>query len=88
MNLSCPDAYPKLKPNTKECTDNMFVEDIIEDISHITKNGIEVSKEQDIKYYNDVLKNIEKGFTSLKYDRSNIEKGQDEVIKTDKKQTK
>ena len=84
MNLSCPDAYPKLKPNTKECTDNMFVEDIIEDISHITKNGIEVSKEQDIKYYNEVLKNIEKGFTSLKYDRSNIEKGQDEVIKTDK----
>jgi len=34
MNLSCPDAYPKLKPNTKEYTDNMFVEDIIEDISH------------------------------------------------------
>ena len=82
--LGLYEPYPKSKPNTKECTDNMFVEDIIEDISLITKNGIEVSKEEDIKYYNDVLKNIEKGFTSLKYDRSNIEKGQDEVIKTGK----
>ena len=84
MNLSCPDAYPKLKPNTKECTDNLYVEDIIEDISHIEKDRIEESKEKDIKYYDDVLKSIEKGFTSLKYDMSNIDNGHDEVIITDK----
>ena len=84
MNLSCPDVYPKLKPKTKECTDNLYVEDIIEDISHIEKDRIEESKEKDIKYYDDVLKSIEKGFTSLKYDMSNIDNGHDEVIITDK----
>jgi len=83
-DLSCPEAYPKLKPNTKECTYLLYVEDINEDISQIDKNGKENSKEEEIKYYDNVLKCIESGFTAVNYDTSNIDSGNDELIKTEK----
>ena len=83
-DLSCPEAYPKLKPNTKECTYLLYVDDINEDISQIDKKGKDNSEEEEIKYYDNVLKCIESGFTAVNYDTSNIDSGNDELIKTEK----
>ena len=42
------------------------------------------TKEEEIKYYDDVIEQIEDIFTSDYYDTNNIDKGDDEIIKTDK----
>ena len=44
----------------------------------------EKSKEKEIKYYDDVIKILETIFTAEDYDTSNIDNGQDEIIKTGK----
>ena len=84
MNLSCPDEYPKLRENSNECINSLTVDDVLEVISNIDKDGIEKSKLQQIKYYDNILQNIESSFTSTYYDTSNIDNGKDEVIKTEK----
>ena len=84
MNLSCPDEYPKLKENSNECTNSLTVDDVIEVISNIDKDGIEESKLQQIKYYDNILQSIESSFTSENYDTSNIDNGKEDVIKTEK----
>ena len=43
-----------------------------------------ISKEEEIKFYDNILKSIEEGFTSENYDTSNLDKGEDEIIKTEK----
>ena len=48
--LSCPKDYPKLKENSKECTDSIDVEDVINYILNIEKNRTEGSKLEQIKY--------------------------------------
>ena len=35
-------------------------------------------------YYDNILKTVESGFTSINYDTSNLEKGNDESLKTEK----
>ena len=84
MNSSCPDAFPKLKQNSKECIFLLNLENINEGISQIDKNGIQNSIEKAIKYYDNILANIESIFTSENFDTSNIDKGNDEVLRTDK----
>ena len=46
-------------------------------------NG-ENKEEEEIKYYDTILETIEEGFTSENYDTSNLDKGEDEVIETEK----
>ena len=82
--LSCPKDYPKLKENSKECTDSIDVEDVINYILNIEKNRTEGSKLEQIKYYDNILQNIESSFTSIHYDTSKIDSGIDEIITTDK----
>ena len=43
-------------------------------------NCYEKSKDEEIKYYDNILQNIENKFTSDDYDTSNIDGGQDEII--------
>ena len=60
----------------------------IEVIKNILKNeikGEQKSKEQKIKYYDNILKNIEDIFTSENYNTCNLDKGQDDYIKTKKR---
>ena len=82
INSSCPDNYPKLL-NTKECIKNGEIKTLIEDI---IKNNEEVekTKEEEIEYYDTIIKNIEEGFTSENYDTSDLDNGKDEIIETEK----
>ena len=41
-------------------------------------------KEEEIKYYDAILDNIESGFTSENYETSNLDNGKDDLIKLDK----
>ena len=83
LDSTCPKEYPKLNVDKKECNknsiNNIIEETLTNGISEINKN----SKEEEIKYYDNLLQIIEEGFTE-NYDTSTIDKGQDEVIETDK----
>ena len=41
-------------------------------------------KEEEIKYYDEIIENIESILTSPNFDTLNIEKGEDQVIQTEK----
>ena len=57
-------------------------ENIMEDLITNNKNDF-ITKEEEIKYYNYLLKILEKGFTEI-YETTKIDIGQDEIIKTEK----
>ena len=83
MNLSCPTEYPILTENKMECI-KYEIKDIIKDLINNEKNEIEKSKEDEIRYYDNILNIIKNGYTSENYDTSNIDKGEDDVIKFEK----
>ena len=64
-DLSCPNEYPKLNIDTNECIKN-DIKDIIKDL---IKNETEkLSKNGEIKYYDNLIKTIEQVFSSENYD--------------------
>ena len=82
-DLSCPNEYPKLNEGEIECI-KYNIEDIINNL--IIKERIEIekmSKEEEIEYYDNIIKIVEIGFTGP-YDTSNIDLGKDEYIITEK----
>ena len=82
-DLTCPKEYPNLSENKKEC----FKYDFKNIMKNLFKEGNEIekiSKEEEIKLYDNLLQIIEKGFTSENYDTSYIDNGEDEVIKAEK----
>ena len=86
-NSSCPNEYPMLKKNKKECIkyDLEYNLEYLKDIIDKEKNKSELnSNEEKIKYYDNILKTIDKWFESEKYDRTNINNGNDEIIKAEK----
>ena len=61
------------------------IENIINDILNNEKNETkEKNKEEEIKAYDKIIYNVEDIFTSGNYDTSNLDKGEDQVIKTEK----
>ena len=83
LNSSCPNEYPKLNQDKKECikSDNKnFLENLYVYISN--KKEI-MSKEEEIKYYDNLIKIIEEGFQE-NYDASILDDGHYEVITTEK----
>ena len=77
LNQSCPDDYPTLIEDKKECI-KYDINKIYEDIK---KNEIQtLSKEEEIEYYDYILESIEAGFTSKNYDISDLDNGNDEMI--------
>ena len=61
------------------------IEDIIKNILINNEgNKTEKTKDEEIKYYDNILKIIENEFTSENYDTFNLEHGQDDIIKTEK----
>ena len=80
-DMFCPDEYPKLNEETRECTKydiNDLIRDLIRDEAEI------MSKEEEIEYYDNLINIIEKEFTSENYDTSKIDNGQNEVAKIGK----
>ena len=70
--------------NGIECIQCADIDNLINDILKNEKNLTEKSKEEEIKFYDNILKNIEESFTSENFDTSNIDNGEDKVLKTDK----
>ena len=67
-----------------ECIKNDF-SNMINDLIIKEKNETEkMAKIEEIEYYDNLLKNIENGFTNNNYDTSNLDNGQDEILKTEK----
>ena len=79
IDSSCPNEYPKLIKDKMEC-----IKYNIKDIILKYENNETRGKEEDIKYYDNTLFNIESGFTSEYYDTSGIDNGLEEVIETGK----
>ena len=79
---NCPDNYPKLLLERKECVKNNKIKDLIENL--IKNETTEQTKEKEIEYYDTIIKNIEEGFTSDKFDTSDLDNGKDEIIETGK----
>ena len=61
-----------------ECKLSTKIKNVIEDLINN-----ETIKEEEIKYY-DILKNIEDIYTSKKYNTSDLDNGNDEIIEMDK----
>ena len=80
--------FPQIKNKacfTIDCTDNWKSKQkgIINNNKCFEYNINDMSKEDEIGYYNDLLKIIEKAFTE-NYDTTKLDEGQDEIIKTEK----
>ena len=82
LDLSCPYDYPYLCEVTFECVEFDF--DKIS--NYLLKNGLDgtESKEEEIKFYDNILKNCEKGFTSKAYNTYDIDSGIEQFLKADK----
>ena len=92
----CDDENPFLIIETQECVDFCDLNLIsigqcvykynneIEEKSDENNNEVneEQKKAQEIKMNNKILENLEKGFTSEKYDTSNVENGKDDIFET------
>ena len=78
INSSCPNEYPKLLLNKRKC---------IEDYNNIIENTIEQKEEnvkEEIKYYDKILETVNDIFTSDDFDTSDIDKGENQIINTEK----
>ena len=81
-NASCPKEYPVLVKS--ECI-RYGINNLIQDILNIETNETkEKNKEEEIEYYDTIIKNVEMAFTSENYDTSKLDNGEDEVITTEK----
>ena len=83
LNLSCPEEYPILIENSLECIKYDF-ETVIKILLEKEKNQTINSKDEEIIYYDNIIKIIEDEFISDNYNTSKIDNGQDEIIKTEK----
>ena len=82
FNLSCPQKYSGLLLDKMECVKNVEIKKMIE---YIIKNETkEKTKEEENKYYDTILKEIDIAFTSENFDTYNLDKGNYEIIETEK----
>ena len=79
---SCPDAYPYLLENKFECIE-IILDDILDYLLGNGLNGTE-SKEEQIIFYDNILINLEDGFTSETYNTSDLDNGIDQILKAEK----
>ena len=74
--------------STTEIQKNITMEDLsnlVQDIINLEKNDSkEITKEEEIELYNEVIKSVESLFTSDYYNTSNLDNGIEEVIQTEK----
>ena len=83
INSSCPDEYPKLNEDKNECIKS-DIKNLMEDLDiYISNKREKMSKEEEIEYYDDLIKLIEEGFKE-NYDTSKLDDGHYEVITTEK----
>ena len=76
INSTCPNKYPILFSERKECVRNNIIKD------ELKNEDTKKTKEEEIKYYDNILNKIEEGFTSENFDTAELDKGIDEIIET------
>ena len=82
-DFTCPKEFFKLFEDDKLCSPNDIIE--LKNDLKIKKDENEInSKEEEIQYFDDVLKLIGDTFTSENYILKDIDKGNDEIIKNEK----
>ena len=79
INSSCPNDYPKLLLEKRKC-----VQEIKDVIENLIKTEKEDNEKEEIKYYDNIIKTVENIFSSNDFDTSDIDKGEDQIIKTEK----
>ena len=90
MTIICDQDNPfeNLKKHkcVKNCDFNEMLQKIciLKYVTNETKTNEKKEKEEEIKVQDKILETIEEGFTSDNYDTTNLEKGKDEIIETDK----
>ena len=77
INSTCPYKYPILLER-KECVKITKVKYLIEDL--LKNEKIAKTKEEEIKYYDPLLKKVEEGFTSENFYTTELDKGIEEII--------
>ena len=87
-NLSFHSEYTQLIENKSQYikVDNNYIENLINEILNSELNEIneEGGKEEEINKYNRIFEEVESIFTSENYDLTNIDKGEDQIIKANK----
>ena len=78
-NRTCPEEYPKLIKNKNECIKHNFIDKIKNGLKNETKKS-----EDENKYYNTILKNIEDALTSEDFDTYDLDNGEEEIIEEGK----
>ena len=78
INPYCPNEYSKLLADKRKCIEdyNIIINDII--------NNKQENEKEEIKYYDKILETVEDIFTSNDFDTSEIDKGEDQIINTEK----
>ena len=84
IDLSNIDEVPKMTDNNLENYEKNFIDKIKNILDNKVNDTIKKTREEEIKFYDDILEIIEKGFISGNYDISNLDKGNDDIIKTEK----
>ena len=78
INNICPDEYPIL--DEIECKKSYIMK---YDVEHL-KNNKSKNKEEEIKYYDKILENIEDIYTSKNFNTSDLDNGKDEIVEIEK----
>ena len=80
IDNTCPEEYPVL--DNKECKKINQIKNMVE--NSINNFNNKNTKEEEIKYYDSTLKNIEDILTSENYDTFYLDKGNNEIIELEK----
>ena len=77
-NTSCPDEYPLLDKLECKISNEKKLEELIKNLNN------ETNKEEEIPYYNKILKIVEDIFTSEDYVTTKLDNGNNEIIEINK----
>ena len=83
LNFSCPDGYSKLNEDKMKCK-KIEVKNFMKEIEkYILNKEEEMTKKEEVEYYDNLIKMIEIGFTE-NYETIKLDNGQDEYIEAEK----
>ena len=77
-NNGCPVDYPLLDKRECKISNENKIKEVIKNLNN------EINKEDEINFYNTILKNVEDIFASKDYVTSKLDNGNDEILEIDK----
>ena len=85
QNFSCPEEYPLLSSDNRECQilNEKNIQNIIDTLLNF-EDDEEMMEDEEINNHNKMLENFESILTSDNYDLTNIDKGEEQILKAKK----